>query len=163
MFFLDQKYIQRLVDSSPDMIVAVDSDGTIVYYNDGARTNLHYSGQEMIGEKVLRIYPSIEEARRVMTAMRENGQGGRIANFETVFKSKDGEMIPVMISGSLINDDEGKEIGSIGFARDIRRMRQREQLATAGEIAVSLAHEINNPLESITNNLELLARASKVI
>ena len=52
-----------------------------------------------------------------------------------------------------------KEIGSIGFARDIRRMRQREQLATAGEIAVSLAHEINNPLESITNNLELLARA----
>ncbi len=35
---------------------------------------------------------------------------------------------------------------------------QREQLATAGEIAVSLAHEINNPLESITNNLELLAR-----
>ena len=64
-----------------------------------------------------------------------------------------------MISGSIINDDEGKEIGSIGFARDIRRMRQREQLATAGEIAVSLAHEINNPLESITNNLELLARA----
>lgn len=141
------------------MIVAVDSDGTIVYYNDGARTNLHYSGQEMIGEKVLRIYPSIEEARRVMTAMRESGQGGRISNFETAFKNKDGELIPVMISGSLINDDEGKEIGSIGFARDIRRMRQREQLATAGEIAVSLAHEINNPLESITNNLELLARA----
>jgi PAS domain S-box-containing protein len=159
MFSLDQKYIQRLVESSPDMIVAVDSDGTIVYYNDGARTSLRYSGQEMIGEKVLRIYPSIEEARRVMTAMRESGQRGRISNFETIFKSKDGEMIPVMISGSLINDDEGKEIGSIGFARDIRRMRQREQLATAGEIAVSLAHEINNPLESITNNLELLARA----
>ncbi|HXN84546.1 MAG TPA: PAS domain S-box protein [Candidatus Binataceae bacterium] len=159
MFSLDQKYIQRLVESSPDMIVAVDSDGTIVYYNDGARTNLHYSGQEMIGEKVLRIYPSIEEARRVMTAMRESGQAGRISNFETVFKNKDGELIPVMISGSIINDDEGKEIGSIGFARDIRRMRQREQLATAGEIAVSLAHEINNPLESITNNLELLARA----
>src|SRR5580704_7366865 len=159
MFSLDQKYIQRLVESSPDMIVAVDSDGTIVYYNDGARTSLRYSGQEMIGEKVLRIYPSIEEARRVMTAMRESGQRGRISNFETIFKSKDGEMIPVMISGSLINDDEGKEIGSIGFARDICRMRQREQLATAGEIAVSLAHEINNPLESITNNLELLARA----
>src|ERR1700683_1826176 len=159
MFSLDQKYIQRLVESSPDMIVAVDSDGTIVYYNDGARTNLHYSGQEMIGEKVLRIYPSIEEARRVMTAMRESGQAGRISNFETVFKNKDGEPIPVMTSGSIINDDEGKEIGSIGSAPDIRRMRQREQLATAGEIAVSLAHEINNPLESITNNLELLARA----
>jgi PAS domain S-box-containing protein len=159
MFSLDQKYIQRLVESSPDMIVAVDSDGTIVYYNDGARKNLHYSGQEMIGGKVISIYPSIEEARRVMKAMRESGDSGRVSNCETVFKNKDGELIPVMISGSLIYDDEGKEIGSIGFARDIRRMRQREQLATAGEIAVSLAHEINNPLESITNNLELLARA----
>jgi CheY-like chemotaxis protein len=61
----------------------------------------------------------------------------------------------------LIHDDSGNEIGSIGYARDIRRMRQREQLATAGEIAVSLAHEINNPLESIINNLELLARCAE--
>jgi PAS domain S-box-containing protein len=159
MVFLEQKYIQRLVESSPDMIVAVDSVGTIVYYNDGARKSLHYGGQEMIGAKVNAIYPSIEEARRVMRAMRESGDGGRVANFETVFRDKDGTLIPVMISGSIIYDDAGKEIGSIGFARDIRRMRQREQLATAGEIAVSLAHEINNPLESITNNLELLARA----
>ncbi len=141
------------------MIVAVDSDGTIVYYNDGARESLHFGGQEMIGRKADDIYPSIEEARRVMKAMRESGDGGRVSNFETVFRDKDGDLIPVMISGSIIHDDEGKEIGSIGFARDIRRMRQREQLATAGEIAVSLAHEINNPLESITNNLELLARA----
>jgi PAS domain S-box-containing protein len=159
MFSLDQKYIQRLVESSPDMIVAVDSAGTIVYYNDGARKSLHFGAQDMIGAGVNAIYPSIEEARRVMKAMRESDDSGRVSNFETVFRDKDGNLIPVMISGSIIHDDEGKEIGSIGFARDIRRMRQREQLATAGEIAVSLAHEINNPLESITNNLEMLSRA----
>jgi PAS domain S-box-containing protein len=159
MFSLDQKYIQRLVESSPDIIIAVDSDGTIVYYNDGARKSLQYGGQEMIGRRADDIYPSIEEARRVMKAMRDSGDGGRVSNFETVFRDKSGALIPVMISGSIIYDDDRKEIGSIGFARDIRRMRMREQLATAGEIAVSLAHEINNPLESITNNLELLARA----
>ena len=159
MFSLDTKYIQRLVESSPDMIVAVDSDGTIVYYNDGARKSLHYTGQEMIGRRADDIYPSIEEARRAMKAMRDSGDSGRVSNFETVFRDKAGALIPVMISGSIIYDDEHKEIGSIGFARDIRMMRHREQLATAGEIAVSLAHEINNPLESITNNLELLARA----
>ena len=94
MFSLDPKYIQRLVESSPDMIVAVDSDGTIVYYNDGARSQLHYSGQEMIGGKVLSIYPSIEEARRVMKAMRDSGDGGRVSNFETVFRDKDGDPDP---------------------------------------------------------------------
>ena len=159
MFSLDKKYLQSLVESSPDIIVAVDREGVITYYNDGARENLHYSPEEIIGEKVTRIYPSLEEARRVMKAMRESSNKGRIASFETVFRNKDGELIPVAISGSLIRDEHGNEIGSIGFARDIRRMRRREQLATAGEIAVSLAHEINNPLESITNNLELMSRA----
>ncbi|MGH7907601.1 MAG: PAS domain S-box protein, partial [Candidatus Binataceae bacterium] len=158
MFSLNHKYLERLVESSPDIVMAVDRDGVIIYYNDGARKSLQYSSAEMIGEKVTRIYPSHEEAHRVIMAMRESGDGGHISNFETVFRGKDSELIPVAISGSIIYDGQGAEIGSIGFARDIRRMRQREQLATAGEIAVSLAHEINNPLESITNNLEMLAR-----
>jgi PAS domain S-box-containing protein len=160
MPLLDQKYLQRLVEISPDIIIAVDREGTVIYYNDGARTNLQYTQEEMIGQNVTRVYPSLEEARRVMKALRESSDAGRISNFETVFRSQKGELIPVAISGSLIRDENGAEIGSIGFARDVRRMRQREQLATAGEIAVSLAHEINNPLESITNNLDLLQRES---
>ncbi len=92
-----------------------------------------------------------------MKAMRA-AEGGRISNFETILRDKDNQQIACAISGSIIYDDDHNEVGSIGFARDIRRMRQREQLATCGEIAVSLAHEINNPLETITNNIDLLAR-----
>jgi PAS domain S-box-containing protein len=158
MFTLDQNYLQRLIESSPDIIIAVDSEGTIIYYNDGARRSLRFKPEEIIGQKITRIYPSMTEARRVMKAMRESPDGGRIASFETVLCDSDNQQIPVAISGSLIYDEQGAEIGSIGFARDIRLMRQREQLATAGEIAVSLAHEINNPLETITNNLELLTQ-----
>jgi PAS domain S-box-containing protein len=156
---LDPKFLQRLVESSTDIVIAIDRDGTIIYYNDGARKNLHWSADEIIGEKCTKVYASLDEARRVMKAMRESSDKGRIASFETVLRNKDGELIPAHISGSIIYDDQGNEIGSIGFARDIRLMRQREQLATAGEIAVSLAHEINNPLESITNNLDLLSRS----
>jgi PAS domain S-box-containing protein len=158
MFTLDQNYLRRLVESSPDIVIAVDRDGTIIYYNDGARKNLRYTAAEIIGEKVTRVYLSIEEARRVMNALRQSPDGGRISSFETVLRDKDNQEIPVAISGSLIYDDQGAEVGSIGFARDIRRIRQREQLATVGEIAVSLAHEINNPLEAITNNLDLVTR-----
>jgi PAS domain S-box-containing protein len=156
MLTLDQNYLKRLMESSPDIIVAVDREGTVIYYNDGARRVLRFTSEEIIGQKVTRIYSSLEEARKVMKALRESADGGRISSFETVLRDKDNEEIPVAISGSLIYDEQGAEIGSIGFARDIRRMRRREQLATAGEIAVSLAHEINNPLEAITNNLELL-------
>jgi len=154
---LNRTYFQRLLESSPDIIIAVDREGMITFYNDGARTGLGYSSEEIIGQHCTRIYPSLEEARRVMKAMRD-GDNVRISSFETILRDKAGELIPVMISGSLIHDDEGKETGSIGFARDIRRMRHAQQLATAGEIAVSLAHEINNPLESIINNIDLLSR-----
>jgi PAS domain S-box-containing protein len=161
MLPLDPKYLQRLVESSPDIIIAVDREGTIIYYNDGARQNLGFSSEEVIGQPCTRIYPTIEEARSVRKAMRESSTPGRVSNYETRFLNKAGQTIPISISGSLIHDDSGNEIGSIGFARDIRMMRQREQLATAGEIAVSLAHEINNPLESIINNLELVARCAE--
>src|SRR5207245_2030732 len=144
MFTLDQNYLQRLIESSPDIIIAVDREGTVIYYNDGARKNLRYTPGEIIGQPVTRIYPSLEEARRVMKAMRESADGGRISSFETILCDKDNQQIPVAISGSIIYDEQGTEIGSIGFARDVRLIRHREQLATAGEIAVSLAHEINN-------------------
>src|SRR5205823_3461065 len=75
---------------------------------------------------------------------------------ETTFVMKSGERIPVVVAGSIIRDTDGRELGSIGFAKDLREIRRRDQLATLGEVAIGLAHEINNPLEVIVNNLNLL-------
>ena len=145
---LSPQYIQKLVENCPDIIIAVDRHGTIIFYNDGARQNLGFSQAEILGKSVLEVYPTCEEAKRVMAAMREGegGERGRIRNFETIFKTKRGEEIPVAISASIIYDDAGREIGSIGFAKDIREIRHRDKLATLGEIAVGLSHEINNSL-----------------
>src|SRR5262245_29919726 len=149
---------QKLVESCPDIIISVDKQGTITFYNDGARQNLGFGWEEVIGKNVLEIYPSLEEARRVMAAMRVgDGSGkGRVRNFETVFKTKKGESIPVAISASITYDEEGKEIGSIGFAKDIREIRRRDQLGTVGEIAIGLSHEVNNSLDVLVNQIEML-------
>src|SRR5262249_48846534 len=45
-----------------------------------------------------------------------------------------------------------------GFAKDLREILRKDQLATLGEVAVGLSHEINNPLAVIVNQLELLER-----
>jgi len=50
MLSLDKKYFQRLIESSPDIIIAVDKSGIVNYYNDGARTSLGYSSEEIIGD-----------------------------------------------------------------------------------------------------------------
>ncbi|MGH7786031.1 MAG: response regulator [Candidatus Binatia bacterium] len=155
---LPSSYFERLVESSPDMVVAVDRTGSIIYYNDGAEKGLGYTAAEVLGQSVGRLYPSMQEAHRVMLAMRaeEWGGPGKVKNYETMFVTRWGEQIPVAISGSVLYDDNGIEIGSIGFAKDIRELRQRDRLATLGEVAVALCHEINSPLEVILNDVELL-------
>jgi PAS domain S-box-containing protein len=157
---LPVQYFQKLVESCPDIIIAVDREGIITFYNDGARQNLGFTPEEVLGKNVLEVYPSIEEARRVMAAMRANDDAkkGRVGNFETVFKTKKGEKIPVAISASIIYDEQGQETGSIGFAKDIREIRRRDQLVTLGEIAIGLSHEVNNSLEVLVNQVEMLQR-----
>ncbi|TAK02031.1 response regulator [bacterium] len=155
---LPPQYFQKLVESCPDIIIAVDREGTIIFYNDGARQNLGFTHEEMLGKSVMEIYPTREEAQKVMAGMRcgEGGNKGKVCNFETIFKTRRGEQIPVAISASVIYDEQGCEIGSIGFAKDIREIRHRDQLATLCEIAVGLSHEINNSLEVLVNHLNLL-------
>ena len=151
---LPGQYFQKLVESCPDIIISVDNRGTIIFYNDGARQTLGFSDEEVLGKNVVEIYPTLAEARRVMARMR--ARRGRVSNFETVFKTKKGEQIPVAISASITYDDKGDEIGSIGFAKDLREIRRRDQLVTMGEIAIGLSHEVNNSLEVLVNQIEML-------
>ena len=152
------EYLERLIESSSDIVVAVDKIGNVFFYNDGAEKILGYTAAEMLGQNVVRLYPSIEEARRVMAAMRNDDHGGpgKIKNFETVFVDRLGRHIPVAISGSVLIDDNGLETGSIGFAKDITDIKRRDRLATLGEDAIGLCHEINSPLEVILNQVEVL-------
>ena len=157
---LPVQYFQKLVESCPDIIISVDKHGIITFYNDGARQNLGFSHEEVLGKSVLEIYPTLDEARRVMAAMRASaGEGqGRIRSFETTFKTKKGESIPVAISAAIIYDENDQEIGSIGFAKDLRDIRLRDQLVTLAEIAIGVSHEVNNSLEVLVNQVELLQK-----
>ena len=155
---LSRERLQRLVDRSSDIVVATDRKGIVVYYNDGAKRSLGYSQDEILGTFVVRLYPDIEEARRIMATMRSSEYGGvGVADtLETAFLSKAGERIPVAISGTVIYDEAGRENGTIGFAKDLREILHKDQLATLGEVAIGLSHEINNPLAVILNQVELL-------
>jgi PAS domain S-box-containing protein len=157
---LPKVYLEHLAEVSPDIIVAVDRSGSIIFYNDGARRTLGYSLEEVLGRHVTLLYGDLAEAQRLMKQMRsaDRDTAGRTHNFETVLIDKTGNRIPAAISGAIIKDEAGKEVGSIGFAKDLREIRNRQRLATLGEIAVSIAHEVNNPLEAITNQVELVGK-----
>ena len=158
---LDKASLEKLIEASPDIVVATDANGNVAYYNDGAQENLGYSREEIIGQHVTRLYPDRGEAKRVMAAMRsaEFLEKDRVDSFPTRFVAKDGHEIPVAISGVILYGPDRSEQGTIGFAKDLTDIIRRDQLAVLGEIAVGLSHEINNPLEIMTNQLALLERS----
>jgi PAS domain S-box-containing protein len=155
---LSRERLQLLTDRSADIVVGTDRKGSVIYYNDGAKRILGYSQHEVLGVPVARFYPSLNEAKRVMAAIRGPGFGGEgiVQSFRTAFLAKDGKEVPVAISGTLVLDEKGEEDGTVGYAKDLRDILHGDQLAVLGEVAIGLSHEINNPLTVILNQLSLL-------
>ena len=163
---LSKEKLERLTDRSADIVVATDRKGTVVYYNDGATRSLGYSPDEILGSFVGRLYPSLEEAKRVMEVMRgpEHGGPGIADAIQTVYVAKDGTQIPVAISGTILYSEgagAAEEDGSIGYAKDLRDILHKDQLATLGEVAVGLSHATNSTPESISRDTKATLRASR--
>jgi adenylate cyclase len=116
--------LSRLIESSPDAIISTDKDGNVVLFNDGAETLLGYRAEEVVGRRVSVLYGGEAGANEVLREMRK--RGGTVSGFESVLPAKDESSIPVLISASVLVDDEGKEVGTVGFATDLRE-RKREQ------------------------------------
>jgi len=159
--------LAAIVESSDDAIISKDLNGVVTSWNRTAEKIFGYSAAEMIGKAIITIIPpelQFDEARILATMAR----GERIEHFETVRLRKDGERIEVSLTVSPVRDETGGIVGAAKIARDItqikkaeRALRTTERLASVGRLAATVAHEINNPLEAVTN-LVYLARHAAV-
>ncbi|MFQ5847933.1 MAG: PAS domain S-box protein, partial [Candidatus Methylomirabilales bacterium] len=131
-----RQYLTRLIESSADAIMATDKAGNVALFNSGAEALLGYRREEVLGRRVTLVYESEDRAKEVMRRMRQ--QGGSTAGFETTLRAKDGSLIPVLISASVLFDADGHEAGTVGFSKDLReRKRAEAQLeARARELAI---------------------------
>jgi two-component system CheB/CheR fusion protein len=90
-------------------------------------------------------------------------RGERLDHFETVRMHKSGRRIQVSLTISPVKDKTGRVIGAAKIARDItdrknteQALRRTEKLAATGQLAASIAHEINNPMQALANLLALI-------
>jgi PAS domain S-box-containing protein len=154
-----KQYLEGLIQSSTDAIIATDARGNIQFFNHGAEQMLGFSAKEITGSYVTELYESEDKAKDIMHAMRSGG--GRVSAHETTLKAKDGTLIPVMISATILYDELGREVGTVGFNKDLRErkeseteIRRLESLATIGRLAKDVVKEMDQPLYDMMDRLE---------
>jgi PAS domain S-box-containing protein len=156
--------LASIVDSSDDAIASKDLDGVVTSWNAAAERMFGYKAEEMIGRPITIIIPPelLSDGDMILGKIR---RGEKIDHFETVRRTKDGERIDVSLTVSPVKDESGKVIGAAKIVRDItaqkrieNALRLTERLAAVGRLSATIAHEINNPLEAVTNLLYLAKR-----
>ena len=160
----DRGKLSAIVESSEDAIFSKTLDGIITTWNNGAERLYGYTAAEVIGQHV-GILADLTGKAEIGDIMETLRRGGAVDHHETRRIKKDGSVVNVSLSVSPLFDSDGKVIGAASIARDItaqklaeEALRKTEKLAAAGRLSASIAHEINNPLEAITNLLFLMQR-----
>ena len=154
--------LAAIVESSDDVILSMDLNGIITSWNAAAMRLFGYSADEIIGTSILKLIP--EDLHSDEQTIMENIRAGRrVENFETVRRTKSGQLLDVSLTVSPIRDGHGRVIGASKILRDIstrkrleQALLQAEKIAATGRMAATIAHEINNPLEAVMNLMYLL-------
>lgn len=165
-------FMNEIIGSSPNPIMAADLKGNIIIWNRAAEETLGYSSNQTVKKmNITRIYPK-GVAHEIMKMIRSPGHGGvgMLRAHPMLYVRQDGEIIDGMLSAAMIYDDDGNEVATVGSFVDMteriemeralrttqQQLLQSEKLAAMGKLTSQIAHEINNPLYGIMNTLELL-------
>ncbi len=120
-------HLNRLVTSSFDGIITIDIDGIIIDFNAKAEEILGCKASEMISKSVQDdVYADRLEAKRIGYLL-DQAVDGKLVNYETYVKSKQGDLIPILLSATWLFDVEGNKIGSVGYFKDIRSIQRTER------------------------------------
>ncbi len=168
-----KEFLERLIDSTVDAIIAADLRGEIILFNQGAERLFGYRAREVIGKTpVWELYES-NGARQIMRMLRSTSYGGvgRLEQTRREIRIATGEIVPVSMTASVVYQGD-VEVATVGILTDLReriRMEQRlldaqqklqlsEKQALVAELAGAAAHELNQPLTSIMAYAQLIDR-----
>ena len=171
-FKLQAAYFKQLFDSSPDAISWLDTADRFVNVNKGFETLFGYRIEETKGRFINELIIPEDRTKEALALYRAS-INGKVTRKETVRKRKDGSLVDVSVLGYPIRFDN-KIVGRYIIYSDITERKRAEEerrkleakahltsrLASVGEMATGIAHEINNPLTAVIGFAQLLMDAN---
>jgi diguanylate cyclase (GGDEF)-like protein/PAS domain S-box-containing protein len=118
-----RNYLENILQNTYDMAITTDKSANIVEFNTGAEQILGYTKGEVIGKPVERFYSDRNEIKELIKRIRNEGV---VKNYETKLKSKQGEIIDIMITMSQLKDNSGNVIGMVSMGKDLIEKKKLE-------------------------------------
>lgn len=160
-------FLENILESSIDAIITTDIKGYITFVNRALKELIGLRGQQIIGKHISIYYKNgIDQAREIMNRLRKFG---RIRDYEFDMRIND-RIVPIRTSDTLLYDDYGEIVGSMGVFQDITARKtlseklfetqseliQAVKMRALGDLVSGVAHEINNPLMASNTFIHLL-------
>ncbi len=155
---------QSLVEALPLGLLISDASGKILYANKAVERLLNYTETDLLSGslRLADISPSLSEHLESLIATEVDFEP-----FEISCKRSDGQAVDALIGMSFLDSaasDSDRQVAIFVADLSLQKkseevIRRTEKLAVAGRFAASISHEINNPLEAITNCLYLVSHS----
>jgi two-component system, NtrC family, sensor histidine kinase PilS len=149
---------EYVINSLLSGLITTDDEGRILTFNRAASTIIGVSAAQVVGRNVMEVMQMPESVRTRMPDL----IAGRSLRVDSRHRTPDGRVIDVGLTASTLIFPEGGTgyVWSFQDVTEIRRLerdaRLRQRLAAVGEMAAGIAHEIRNPLASMSGSIQVL-------
>jgi PAS domain S-box-containing protein len=161
------KELTQLIDTANAPIFGIDAEGNINEWNQQSENITGFNKDEVMGRDLVADF--VTDAHKVLVAdvLAKALKGEETANYEFPLLTKSGDQVDILLNSSTRYDASGQAVGVVGVGQDITELNkvrveqererkeasaqiiQASKLATLGEMATSVAHELNQPLSVI--------------
>jgi PAS domain S-box-containing protein len=156
------KFLGKIISASQFFMIVTDSEGKIFIFNDAAKKVFSCSFQNIAGSGIDAVFNPVGK-EDILSYIEKNLTEGKIWSGEVFIEVRNKQKIFIELVGARVFDEKGGILASLYMGRDIteeknvkHQMILLERMATRGEMAAEIAHELNNYLSIVLGNLELM-------